>query len=109
MAKTLTLEYKGKTYTLEYTRRTIATMEQQGFVPGDIGDKPMSTIIPLFEGAFLAHHRRVKKGVIDDIYNNIVDKEGLLEKLGEMYAEPLEALMADPEESEGNVTWTASW
>jgi hypothetical protein len=109
MGKTLTFEYKGKTYTLEYTRRTIAMMEQNGFVPAEMTDKPMSTILPLFEGAFLAHHRKTKKGVIDEIYDHMTNKEELLSKLSEMYTEPLEALMADPEDDEGNVNWTANW
>jgi hypothetical protein len=29
--------------------------------------------------------------------------------LAEMYNEPLEALMEEPEENEGNVEWGASW
>ena len=38
------------------------------------------------------------------------DKEGLISKLIEMYNEPIEALMKEPEEeSSGKINWTASW
>lgn len=109
MAKTITIKYEGTEYTLEFTRRSIEAMERQGFVIGDIKTKPMTTLPTLFAGAFLAHHRFIKRDVVDAIFEKLSDKEKFLEKLAEMYAEPLEALMDEPEESEGNLTWGASW
>lgn len=110
MAKTITINYEGAEYTLEYTRKSIETMERQGFVLSDIKSRPMSTLPALFAGAFLAHHRYVKKEKVDAIFENLTNKEVLFEKLAEMYAEPLEALMDEPEENtEGNVTWAMNW
>jgi hypothetical protein len=109
MAKQITFEFEGKDYTLEFTRKSIETMERQGFVIGDIVDKPMLTLPALFAGAFLAHHKWVKKDVIDEIYNRMENKQDLLQKLTEMYNEPIEALFEEPKESEGNVEWGASW
>lgn len=109
MAKTITIKYEGTEYTLEFTRKSIEAMERQGFVIGDIKTKPMTTLPTLFAGAFLAHHRFIKRDVVDAIFEKLSDKEKFLEKLAEMYAEPLEALMDEPEESEGNLTWGASW
>nr|DAH63498.1 MAG TPA: protein of unknown function (DUF5055) [Caudoviricetes sp.] len=110
MAKTITINYEGAEYTLEYTRKSIETMERQGFVLSDIKSRPMSTLPALFAGAFLAHHRYVKKEKVDAIFGNLTNKEVLFEKLAEMYAEPLEALMDEPEENaEGNVTWAMNW
>ena len=109
MAKTITIEDDGKKYTLEFTRKSIEAMERQDFVISDAASKPMSTLPALFAGAFLAHHKFVKRDVIDAIFKKLPDKEKLFEKLAEMYTEPLEALMEDPEESEGNVTWGTSW
>jgi hypothetical protein len=57
MAKTLNFEYKGKEYTLEYTRETIKQMEREGFVAEDVANKPMLTLPKLFAGAFKAHHK----------------------------------------------------
>ena len=34
--------YDGTEYTLEFTKRTVAALEQQGFVAGLVGDKPMT-------------------------------------------------------------------
>lgn len=109
MAKQLTITYKDSEYVLEFTRRTITQMEKNGFVAGEVENKPMSTLPALFEGAFLAHHRFVKKEIIDDIFNHITNKEDLIGKLVEMYSEPIMALIEEPEESEGNANWTASW
>lgn len=109
MAKTIHLTYEGSTYTLEFTRETISIMEKQGFRITDIEDKPMSTLPVLFAGAFLAHHRKIKAGVITKIFDNLRDKTGLIGKLGEMYAEPLETLLDEPEEDEGNAIWGADF
>ena len=109
MAKQLKINYNDKEYTLEFTRKTVAQMEGNGFVAADVEIKPMTTLPLLFEGAFLAHHRWVKKDVIDEIFDHITNKEDLIGKLAEMYAEPILSLVEDPEESEGNASWTTSW
>lgn len=109
MAKTITFTFEGKEYTLEFTRKTVEAMERQGFVARDIGIRPMSTLPALFAGAFLAHHKFIKKETIDRIFAMLTDKDELVEKLAEMYNEPLEALVSDSENSEGNLTWGASW
>lgn len=110
MAKQLIFTFEGKEYTLEFTRRTIAEMEKKGFIASEIGDKPMTTLPELFAGAFLAHHRSVNRKVIDSIFSKLTKKEDLIEKLAEMYNDPIMALMEDPdEEAEGNLNWTATW
>lgn len=109
MAKTIKIDFEGTEYTLEFTRKSIETMERQGFVARDIAVRPMSTLPSLFAGAFLAHHRFVKKEIVDTIFSKLTNKDELVEKLAEMYNEPLETLMSDPEESEGNLNWGASW
>ena len=109
MAKQLIFTFEDKEYTLEYTRRTVAEMEKKGFVAADITDKPMTTLPDLFAGAFLAHHRFVKREVIDNIYTKLTKKEDLIGKLAEMYNEPILALVEEPEEDKGNVNWTATW
>lgn len=108
MAKTLTFTFKGKEYILEYTRRTVRQMEDSGFIASEVGEKPMQ-ILRLFSGAFLAHHRSVKMDVIEDIYAALPNKEDLISALIDMYNEPIEALMDEPDDESGNVEWTASW
>lgn len=109
MAKQLKFTYNDKEYTLEFTRRTVSEMEKKGFIAAEVEDKPMTTLPALFEGAFLAHHRFEKKEVINAIFAKMTNKEELIGKLAEMYNEPIMALVEEPEESEGNLSWTASW
>ena len=47
--------------------------------------------------------------MIDEIYANMPNKDKLIEKLAEMYNEPILALMEEPEDSAKNVDWMTSW
>lgn len=109
MAKTITIKYEDKEYTLEFTRKSIEKLENQGFRVSEIEAKPVSTLPKLFNGAFLAHHPFVKKDLTDEIFEKMKNKEDLLARLAEMYSEPIVALMEEPEVNEGNVDWGASW
>jgi hypothetical protein len=109
MAKQIRFNYQGVDYVLEYTRKSVETMERQGFVATDIIEKPMTTLPALFAGAFLANHRFTKRDVIDEIYDKMPNKQELIKNLSEMYNEPIEALLDEPVDSEGNVEWKASW
>lgn len=109
MAKTINFTFEGKDYTLEFTRRTIRQMEDEGFVARNIDDKPMTLLPALFAGAFKAHHRFVKQDVIDKIYASMPNKDKLIEALAEMYNEPIASLMDEPEDSAKNVEWVTSW
>ena len=90
-------------YTLEYSRQSVKTMESQGFVLDELTSKPMNMIPKLFAGAFIKNHSGVKRRVIDEMFDNLVDKSGLFEALMEMYAETLSSLTES--QDEGNVTW----
>ena len=111
MAKQLNFEFENKEYTLEFTRDSIKQMEREGFVAGDILNKPMSTVPKLFAGAFKAHHRfDTKQKKIDEIFEKFTNKQALIEKLAEMYSEPMETLMDDENIDEGNaIAWEANF
>lgn len=109
MAKDIRFVHDGKEYRLEFTRKSIEIMERQGFVASDIVEKPMSTLPALFAGAFLAHHRYVKKEIIDEIFSKMKNKQELISKLAEMYNEPILALVDEPEEAEENIIWEANF
>ena len=94
----ITFEYKGNDYTLEFTRDSIKQMERAGFSYSQVEEKPYTSLMTLFKGAFLAHHPRVSQTTIDEIWDNLGDKEGMFEVLANLYNEPLEAMMAEPEE-----------
>jgi len=109
MSKTLTFTYKDNEYTLEFTKETVKMMEKRGFRANSFEDTPMTTLPDLFAGAFLAHHRYIKKDIVDEIYQHFTHKSELIGKLAEMYNEPLLGLMEEPEEDEGNIDWTTSF
>jgi hypothetical protein len=109
MAKQIKFEFEGNEYTLEFTRKSIENMEKNGFIASEITEKPMTVLPSLFAGAFLAHHRFVKRDTIDRIYDKMTNKQELIGKLSEMYNEPILALVDEPAEDEGNVSWEASW
>ena len=100
----ITLNYKEKDYTLEFNRQSVRMMEGQGFVLEQISEKPVTMIPMLFSGAFIKNHRGMKRALIDEIYDEVVDKSGLLNALMEMYAETLSSL-TDEKEVEGNAIW----
>lgn len=105
MSKQINFTYEGKDYTLEYTRRSIEKMEQRGFKLSEVTDKPVSTLPLLFAGAFLAHHPSEKMEVINAIFDEFDNKDDLLQKLGQMYNDPIRSMT----ESEGKVKWEANW
>ena len=109
MSKQINFEHNGKEYTLEYTRESVKQMEREGFVAGDIVNKPMLTLPKLFAGAFKAHHKYdTKQKQIDEIFELFKNKQALIEKLAEMYAEPMETLMDDVDEGNA-IAWDASF
>lgn len=112
MGKQLTIKdaNSDKTYTLEYNRRSIQQMEARGLNVSEIDAKPATMIPLLIQGAFLMHHKGFTPERVDKIYEAIPDKEGFIECLAEMYAEPLEALIEDPKGAKSkNASWTKSW
>ena len=92
--------YEGEQYTLEYTRDSVCKMEDKGFDIGSYDDKKVTFIRQLVSGAFIAHHSELSLAEIDKIYDSLDNKEELLKKLAEMYAEPVNSLV-EP----GNVKW----
>ena len=104
MSKKIKLSYEGKEYTLEYTRNTALALEQSGFVLSDVRNKPVSSLVTLFNGAFVANHRRLEGSVVEKIFDSMKDKEKLLAALVGMYDETVSSLM-DSTDDEGNATW----
>ena len=104
MSKKIKLSYEGKEYTLEYTRNTALALEQSGFVLSDVRNKPVSSLVTLFNGAFVANHRRLEGSVVEKIFDSLKDKDKLLAALVGMYDETVSSLM-DSSDDEGNATW----
>ncbi len=101
----LKIAYNGKQYELGFTRNTVVALERNGFNISEISSKPM-TMLPMFwEGAFMAYNKGIKRSLMDEIYQNIRDKQGLIGALTELYAETLNTLTDEPQDEKGNATW----
>lgn len=107
MAKKITVPYKGKTYTLEYTRKTVSMMEKQGFKIHELADMPASMVPLLFHGAFLANHPNVKGETKEAIFSGLRQRSELVKVLVEMYVAAYDTLFdsEDEGEDEGNPGW----
>ena len=103
----LKLNYNGTPYVLEYNRKSVQRMEQNGFNIEKVSDAPMTMLPELFAGAFLANHKFVKRSLIDEIFDAVPNRMELMNKLAEMYAEPYATLMNNEvdEANQGKVTW----
>ena len=112
MSTKITVTYKSKDYILEFSRNTAAQIESQGFVLDQVGEKPAIMIPLLVYGAFMKNNRGIKRALVDEIYDNLVNKvgeegrDGFIGVLSEMYAESVSTLMSDEPVDEGNAaTW----
>lgn len=109
MAKTITITYENRDYTLEYTRDTVRVMEASGFIADELFVKPMLRLPELFFGAFAAHHRGLKKNVTDKIWESLPKRDELVVALVDMYRDTVNTLTAQKDEGdEGNATWTVT-
>lgn len=96
----------GEKYTLEFNRESVLFAERNGFNIDDIDIHPMTRIPELFFYAFRMHHKFIKREKTDEI---LFDKEkglggmpeGMLNRLGELYAAPFNAFKRDEEDTEG--------
>lgn len=110
MNTTIDFNYKGKTYSLEFTRKSIKTMEDRGFTLDDnMLNKPVTLLSELFRGAFLVNHKFVKPTLIDEILETMKNKGKLRNKLIDMYTDTLQALYNDEEESESDEETFTDW
>ena len=109
MAIQIKITYDKKEYTLEYNRAAAANIEGQGFDLSQVGSKPNIMIPLLVQGAFMKHHRGMKRSEINDVYEHVAEKvrgdESFLGVLMEMYSDTLTTL-TDEAKDEGNAaTW----
>ena len=74
-------------YTLEFSRKTVATAERRGFQLDQIGDFPLTRCQELFYFAFLKNHRNLSKVPTDELFDDLggIEAEGLVERLVALY------------------------
>lgn len=95
----------GDKYTLEFNKESAKFAEQRGFNREDIAVRPFIRIPELFFYAFRMHHKNVSREKTDKILDGIGGVPGLLnntelmERLGQLYAEPYLALPTEEEKN----------
>lgn len=112
MSKQIKITYMDKTYTLEFSKGSVRRMEQAGFDRTELAAKTMTMLPQLFAGAFIKNHALIDKKIPEKIYDLLPNKIDMLDKLTEMFEEPYNAMLEDPDPQEveaKNVSWTASW
>lgn len=93
-------------YVLTFTAETVKTLESRGFSLDELTSKPMTMIPLLFEGAFLAKEaNNVTSEKATEIYQSQKDKTKLLEKLIQLYNDPIDEVIV----KEGNMEWEANF
>ncbi len=115
MSTKISISYQNKNYDLEFSRTTAGQIEDSGFIFEQLTEKPVKMIPLLFYGAFLKHNRGIKRQLVDEIFDNLVDKDGsedgagLIAILAEMYAETVQTLTESKPVDEGNrAVWTVT-
>lgn len=101
---TITIEYKGETYKLGFTRDSIKRMEDRGFDFSKAEQKQISSLFELVEGAFRTYTPRITTDKVMEVWGALKGKDELYKALMEMFQEPLKVLN-EPDESEGNASW----
>ena len=108
MSKTITFSYKGKDYTLEFDRKQVERLQRAGFNYQNYDGTNISDTLMLFNGAFQKHHRNIKSELTDEIFLKLANRDDFIQKLCEMYVEPIAALYDEPDEGEETIDWDAN-
>lgn len=108
MGKQIRFELGEKQYVLEYTLKTAGQANEDGFILDQLGDKFAMMTPKLVYWAFVRHQKWITKKQTEELFEQIIDKQGFITTLAEMYADAVNALIDDEEGAEGNANWTVT-
>lgn len=96
----------GMEYTLEFNRDSVKFAEARGFSIDKVSDQPMTFIPDLFYYAFRMHHKNISREKTDRILFEDLGgvPDGMLERLGQLWAIPYEALTQDENRKNAKMT-----
>ena len=102
-------EESGKDYTLEFNRDSIKFAEAHGFVIEDVDRFPMTKTYELFYYAFRMHHKNISRektdSIIDDDWGGVANiPDGVMERIGMLYAVPFGTLQEEGNKNPPKVT-----
>lgn len=100
----ISVEYNGNPYRFGFTRATAQAAEREGFIPGQVMDKPNLMIPIMTYHAATTYQKKIKRNKVEKIVDSIrEDKEGFLSALVDEYVATTSSLFDDSEQ--GNATW----
>ena len=102
----ITFENEGKKYKLTYTLDSAASANSDGFILGELGDKPAEMVPKLVYWSFVHNHKGITRKKAMSIYESITSKTEFLNALTEMYVDACQALFDKDDKDEGNANWT---
>lgn len=93
---------QGRSYTLEFSRKTVTRTEQAGLDVNQLESKAMTMVPIMFWGAFLMHHPYMTREQTDKILFDGLGglNEAEMAHLGKLYAEAYQTLIASEGENE---------
>ncbi len=107
--KEIKIRYGEKEYTLAFTRDAVTKCEKMGFILKELDEKLATQTKLLFKGAFLVHHRFVQEQTINEIFDNLENKDDVIGALVEMYQDTLLTMISNTDENPGNIKWEKNW
>ena len=108
MVKPIIIKSDTEEFTLEFNRESIKVAEMRGFKIDEVSSFPMTKVPELFFYAFRMHHKNISRERTDKLLFEELGgiPEGLIERLGELYAQPFEALnIVEEGEERKNSKW----
>lgn len=108
-AHSLSFDYEGTTYTMEFNRRTVEFMERQkgiNIVGLITGTKIEMTALPeIFRCSLMMHHPKMKESTADGLFALMSDKTELFNALIELIARAVNTTYEEPQEGKA-ISWS---
>ena len=105
--KSITINYEGKQFKVEFTREAVKSFENMGYSLGDLSQKVYTVRTPLLFCGLKTNHPTITLKKAEDIYNSLNHRDTFMEKLVEMIVDTYTDLTG--ENAEGNAAWEANW
>lgn len=96
--------YQNKEYQVGITRAAARSAESAGFNINEVYSKPTMMIPTLVYYGFWAYNKGIKRQLVEEIYDQLPQKEDFITALVEAYADTVGTLMDSSDQ--GNASWT---
>ena len=110
MAKTLNINYNGKTFKAEFDRASARLFAKMGYKVQDVWENPLVAVVPFVFSAFKKHQPSITEKKAEEVYDALPKnvKPNFLNALVEGYIGAIEGLVGSTDAAdgdEGNATW----